>query len=70
MVVACVITARKVFYFVNPDAFDRMFFDRQNSGMWFSVELLQNCPVLELRHLFIIQWNLDVTNLYVTKFSV
>ena len=25
MVVACVITARKVFYFVNPDAFDRMF---------------------------------------------
>ena len=53
MVVACVITARKVFYFVNPDAFDRMFFDRQNSGMWFSVELLQNCPVLELRHLYI-----------------
>ena len=38
--------------------------------MWFSVELLQNCPVLELRHLFIIQWNLDVTNLYLTKFSV
>ena len=54
MVLACVITARKVFYCVNPDAFDRMFLtDRTLTGMWFSVELLQNCPVLEHRHLYI-----------------
>ena len=44
VVVAFFITAQKEFYCVNPHAFDR-----QNSGIWFSVELLQNCPELGSR---------------------
>jgi len=43
-VVACFITAQKEFYCEDPHAFDR-----QNSGMWLSVELLQNRPVLGSR---------------------
>ena len=61
MVLACVITARKVFYCVNPDAFDRMFLTDRT--------LVCGCVRVEtLVH--IIQWNLDITNLYVTKSSV